>query len=390
MRREARVGVLVIMAFIVLGIGVFLVSERRNLFALKNSYFIELQTVSGLAQGSPVHLDGVGVGSIQRIVLPQEIERKMLTVWVTADRRYAERIREDSLATIKTLGLLGDKYIDITSGTTLTAAIPAGARIPAAPPTDVDRLIATGGDVMGNVMSISYSLRHILERMEAGEGILGELTTDSEEGTRAKNSLLEVIESIRQVTQQIREGDGTVARLINDDSLALKLEGSFDELDGLLSELRHGEGVLPALLHDPETRDQLDRLLVGFRETSERLALITAAVEDGEGLLNRMIHDEEYAQVLTQELKHLLQNLRLISDRIAESQGTLGLLISDPQVYEAMNDIIVGVDESKLLRWLVRNRQKKGIEKRYEAEQSELPEPSGSEPAAGEPASDGQ
>ena len=59
----------------------------------------------------------------------------------------------------------------------------------------------------------------------------------------------------------------------------------------------------------------------------------------------------------------------MVSERIAHSQGTLGLLIADPEIYEAMNDIIVGVDESSMLRWLVRNRQQKGIKKRYDAEQ---------------------
>lgn len=101
---------------------------------------------------------------------------------------------------------------------------------------------------------------------------------------------------------------------------------------------------------------------------------ITQQIQSGDGLLSKMLNDEDYAKKLTEELQELLQNLRVVSDRIAQSQGTLGLLISDPQVYEAMNDIIVGVDESSMLRWLVRNRQKKGIEKRYDAEQLELPQ----------------
>ena len=49
-------------------------------------------------------------------------------------------------------------------------------------------------------------------------------------------------------------------------------------------------------------------------------------------------------------------------------------MIDDPQVYEAINDIIVGIDESRFLRWLVRSRQKEGIEKRYETEQEKLEE----------------
>ena len=45
-----------------------------------------------------------------------------------------------------------------------------------------------------------------------------------------------------------------------------------------------------------------------------------------------------------------------------------------PHVHEAMNDIVVGIDESSILRWQVRNRQKKGIQVRYESEQSLLEE----------------
>lgn len=379
MVREAKVGILVIAAFVVLGAGVFLVSERNNLFTLKNRYSIEFQTVGGLAQGSPVHLDGVGVGSIQRIVLPQRVEQKMLTVLVSADRRYAERIRADSVARIKTLGLLGDKYIDISSGTSNAEIIPDGGIIPAAPPTDVDRLIATGGDAMGNVVAISYSLRHILERMESGEGILGELITDNEAGTRAKEALLAAMESMRTIADQIENGQGTLARLIRDDSLVTKLESSVDHLDELLIDVREGSGLVPALLSDPEIRQKAERLLSGFEETSGYLADLTGAIESGEGLLGRMIKDEEFAEQLTQELQRLLENLRIVSDRIAQSEGTLGLLISDPQVYEAMNDIIVGVDQSSMLRWLVRNRQKKGIEVRYESEKSLLEEEPSSE-----------
>lgn len=227
---------------------------------------------------------------------------------------------------------------------------------------------------MGNVMSISYSLRQILERMEAGEGILGELTTDSESGKRAKTALLDVIESTRRITSQIDQGEGTLAMLINDGRLAERLGGSVGQLEGLMEDLRQGAGALPALLNDPQTREQLDQLLTGFRQTSERLAGITDAIQSGDGLLSRMLNDEEFARQLTEELQQLLSNLAVVSERIAESEGTLGLLISDPQVYEAMNDIIVGVDESAMLRWLIRNRQKKGIKKRYEAEKSPVQE----------------
>ena len=49
-------------------------------------------------------------------------------------------------------------------------------------------------------------------------------------------------------------------------------------------------------------------------------------------------------------------------------EGTAGKLINDPSVYESVNDILIGINESKLLRWLIRNRQQSGIQKRYDTE----------------------
>ena len=48
-------------------------------------------------------------------------------------------------------------------------------------------------------------------------------------------------------------------------------------------------------------------------------------------------------------------------------------MITDPSVYESINDILIGINESKLLRWLIRNRQQSGIQKRYTEEQKTAP-----------------
>ena len=86
---------------------------------------------------------------------------------------------------------------------------------------------------------------------------------------------------------------------------------------------------------------------------------------DNQGLLQRFLTDEDFADEVTRDLKQLIENLNLVSEKLDRGDGTLSQIINDPQLYDAMNDIVVGINESKLLRWLVRNRQKAGIEKRF-------------------------
>ena len=372
MQREVKVGLLVVAAFVILGIAVFLVSERRNMFALKNRYYIQFGTVLGLAPGSPAQLNGVTVGSVRKVVLPESVDEEFITVWIDVDRRYGDRVREDSTARIKTLGLLGDKFIEISSGSPGSPLIPSGGYVPAAPPTDVEKLLATGGDAVQNTVAISYSLRNILARMEAGEGILGELLTDSEAGRAAKQGLVAIMEAVRDISQQIQRGQGTLGQLIMDDDLVVQLEASIDRFNGVVTSLDEGDGLVADLLHNAETRDRFQTLLENLDKTTESLSAATEQLSSGEGLLPSMLNDEEMASQILGDLRELLQNLNLVSEKLASGEGTLGRLIDDPQVYEALNDIIVGIDQSKLLRWLVRNRQKSGIEVRYHDEVERL------------------
>jgi phospholipid/cholesterol/gamma-HCH transport system substrate-binding protein len=299
-------------------------------------------------------------------VLPEDVEEQYLTVWVSIDRRYADRVREDSRARIKTLGLLGDRYIELTSGSPGFTQIETGGEIRTGAATDVEKIIATGGDAVENLVAISYSLRTILERMEAGEGILGELTTKSETGTRAKKSLVETFETFRDITAKLDSGEGTLGKLINDSSLADSAESAVAHLDGILSQVESGEGAVAALLNDPATRDKVNKSLDAMSTLTQDLAALVADIKGGEGLLPTMLFDKEYGAEVRQDIQQMIMNLRVLSDRLEQGDGTLGQLINDPQVYEAMNDIIVGIDESKMLRWLVRNRQKSGIQVRYE------------------------
>lgn len=366
--REWKVGLLLLVAIVLLGFGVFLIGEQSNLFSRKNEYIIYFRTVGGLNEGNPVQLNGVEVGTVSSVVLPTDAASEQIRVEIEVEQRYADRVREDSAARIKTLGLLGDKYVDLTTGSPEAEPIPPGGVIPAAAPTDVDRLIASGEDVMDNVVQISADLRDILSRMEAGEGLLGELTTESETGRRMTDAVIETMESIQRVAENVEQGDGTLSRLINDPELADRISGSVDHLEAVLDKVDNGDGLLPALLDDPSTREEFDVTMAQLREVSENLSAFSRDLQQGDGLLPRLMGDEAYADEVTGEIQRVLERIDNLVTKLDEGEGTAGKLINDPSVYEAVQDIVVGIDESRLLRWLIRNRQQKGIEQRYEEE----------------------
>lgn len=361
-----KVGLLLLVALGVFAVGIFLIGERRNLFTSKNDYSILLDSVGGLDQGSNVQLDGVNVGSISEIVLGEDVRQSKIEVHVKIEARYAGRIREDSMARIRTLGLLGDKYIEISSGTPGFPEVPDGGLIGTAPVTDVDHLRASGEDLIQNVIRITDQLTTILARMERGEGLLGELTRDVEPNRKVTTELLSTLESVRGMFDDMRSGQGPVPRLLNDADLGSKLESTVTRLDLLLEKAESGQGALSMLLTDSTQKDRIARSLASIERASTSLELVSAELEGTSGLLPKIVNDEEYGAKVTAELKTLVENLNRIAEKLDRGEGSAAKLINDPQLYQAMKDIVVGVNDSAILRRLIRNRQKKGAEKRLE------------------------
>lgn len=374
-----RVGLLVITAAVVFAVAVLLIGDRQNLFTAKNRYFIRLVTVSGLQVGSQVKLNGVGVGSVTKIVLPVDMRENLLQVWISVESRFAERIREDSVARIKTLGLLGDKYIELTSGSPAAETIPEDGEIPAAPQTNVEQLTEAGEDVMNNVLTISSQLSKILGRMEKGEGLLGEMTMNVEPQHKVTTELFETLASLKKVADDIEHGDGAVPRLIHDPELAEHLAGSVDRLDSFLTKTDEGKGLLPALIQDSEQKERFAHAVENLEHATQKLADVADRLESSDAFLGRLINDEAYGRQTTEELRRLLTNLGDVAEKLNKGDGSAARLINDPSFAQALEDIVVGVNDSKLLRWLIRNRQKAGIHKRYDDTRDQL-EQQGTEP----------
>ena len=98
---------------------------------------------------------------------------------------------------------------------------------------------------------------------------------------------------------------------------------------------------------------------------------MTAELRGEAGLLPRIINDKEYGEALTRDLRSLVENLNRVAEKLDHGDGTAAKLMNDPQLYQAMKDIVAGVNEAAILRRLIRNRQKKGAEKRLDEERAE-------------------
>jgi len=375
-----RVGLLVSASLVILMLFLFFIGSEQKIFARKNEYEVRLENVSGLAEGNPVKMSGVTIGVIRDIKLPSDPKQKSVEILLMIDRKYAERVRGDSRVRLKKLGLLtGDSFIDVTPGTPRFPSLEPGSEIPAQRQTDVESLISSGEDLVDNFVQISYSLKNILARIDRGEGLLGEITTAPETRQRITDTFLTTLNKTNAALTHLESGRGVLGKLIYDDAYSEQLTASLasaaQSLAGITGTVQKsfesGNGALPALLNDPEGKKRVYDLVDNLRTTSANLAAFTGTLQTGQGLVPRLINDKTYGDQALSEFTLLVRQLNEVVAKVNNGQGSAGKLITDPTIYESINDILVGINESKLLRWLIRNRQQAGIERRAtEAQQA--------------------
>lgn len=382
--KTIRVGALVTSAAIVLMVFLFFIGSEQKIFARKNEYKVRLDTVAGLAEGNPVKISGVTVGVVKDIYLPQDPKQKDVDITLMVDRKYSDRIRGDSRARMKKLGLLaGDSYIDISPGSPRFDPLEPGSLIPSARQTNVDQLISSGEDLVDNFVQISYSLKNVLARVDRGEGLLGELTQTPETKQRITDTMLATLNKTNSILSHVESGKGVLGKLVYDDQYGEQLTTSLAKAAASLQSIagnvqnsfENGQGALPALLNDPDGKKRVLELVENLRVTSANLAEFTSSMKGGQGLVPRLLNDRVYGDQALTEFNALIHQLNEAVGKLNSGQGTAGKLISDPSVYESINDILIGINESKMLRWLIRNRQERGIEKRVETEQKTPPPP---------------
>src|SRR3981081_3729591 len=111
MSREFRLGLFIVATLLILAAGVFLIGDKQLLFRSTYHVKTEFQNVVGLDKGADVRVGGIHKGSVQRIDLPKNPEGKV-TVVMGLESATRDILKKDSLASIKSEGLLGDKYVE--------------------------------------------------------------------------------------------------------------------------------------------------------------------------------------------------------------------------------------------------------------------------------------
>ncbi len=285
-------------------------------------------------------------GNLQSIRLVLKIDDKF-TYW----------IKKDSEVTIGSIGLLGDKYVDISIGR--TDVPPRKTKegyifIEGINEATMRQLMVGANDLIANFGEISETIKSITTKLDTGQGTIGQLINSSalhDSLTATIRSLGRTVNDAGTLMTSIQDGKGTLGQMIQNRQLYDEINGTLAEIRNFVSKLNQSQGTLNKLIQDPA-------LYNNIRQLTAKIDTILARIEKGEGTVGKLTVDD----TLYVEARDSLQKIREILVQIDQGRGTIGMLLKDKQLYDNLNEALA---ELVKLTYDIRKNPKKYLKIKF-------------------------
>lgn len=323
---QARVGLVIVLSLIVLAFGIFQVGRLFDVFASRYSLYTLVENSAGLSSGAPVTLAGQRVGQIdevQFIPVHERVGNANVRIEFSINRNIQDQIREDSYAVLRTQGLLGDRYIDISPGSPTHPILAEGDLIRSRPALDIEQVIETAARTLDDVQEIAVELKTTTARLARGEGTMGALLSDD----RLYERMTAATTELSGLLATVNRADGTIARLIRDPAMYEQMESALVRLDSIGATILGGRGTLGRLVHDDALYDGLLGVVDRADTTLAHVEGFVGGLTEADGTISRLLEDPELYDQLLRAIVDIQDLIRAIRDNPREYRPDVNIRV---------------------------------------------------------------
>lgn len=313
-----RVGFFIFIAFLFFIAAILVLGRKRNMFQPTIKISTVFRDVRGLQVGNNVRFTGIEVGTIVDISI---LSDTAVAVEMSMDKQVVPYIKKNSVATIGSDGLMGNKIVIILPGTPGTDNVKPDDILPSIEPIEMDDIISDIQNSSSKISQVADNLIEITEKINNGDGLFGKVFTDSDFSADLETSGKNIAE----------------------------LSGNLAEITG---KLNGGESIMGKILFDPEFSDQWETTTQNLSAISDNLEEISGKMNNGDGALGKFLTDTAMASNFSnasRDLEIVLANLAEVSVKLNDERNALHKFIADTAFADSLevllNKVNVGVVE---------------------------------------------
>jgi len=310
------------LALLVLFLTVFFAGGIERMFSPKVELQAQIQDVKGLRNGSPVWLSGIEIGSVKEIKLHPD---HGTLVTLSIKKSALPFVRKDSHVSVLTIGLLGDKYIELSAGSQQAGPAGSGDTLKESPQIELKEIMETSATSIQKMTEFLKKVESLVSKIDTGHGSMAKLISDP----ALYDNLAEATKTLSLAVKDLRVARGSLKLLIEDPSLYNKMLAAASSLEDFGKKLNDSSGTIGKLIEDPSL---YNRMLA----TSSSMAEFSRKLNEGSGSLRRLAEDP----VLYENLNKASLQLSSILERIDRGEGVAGKLVGDQELAAELAQII--------------------------------------------------
>ena len=317
-----KVGLLAMVALVILGVLIFLLTGNSSPFASKATLYTFLEDSAAINENAPVRLNGIRIGTVKKIALSGLADpAKIIRMDLEVDDKYLVAIPVDSQAGVGAENVLGTKYINIKKGLS-KSTVRAGATLNAKDTSDFNDVIEQGNTLLVQLQAILKRVDAIVGVVEQGKGSIGKLLVDEE----LYNRILATVAEVQSLSTALNSNKGTLGKLVYDDALYNDVRGTVARLDLVIDNINSGQGTAGKLIKDPAMYDNANKAILDIRR-------MLKDIDDGKGTVGKLLKSDD----LHNQISSTLGKVDTMIDKMNAGQGTIGQLLVNPSLYDSLN-----------------------------------------------------
>ena len=252
-RSEIRAGAFLLLSFSILVVMVFVVSDVQSLFKKKKEVKVLFAFSDGIEKNAPVRYSGIRIGKVEGVrIAPEHGDRVEVTLSVYQDTV----IKQDTKVEIKTLGLVGGKYVELSNGTAKARPLGPNEVLMGEKSIKIEDLTKIALEVAGKIKNVATNLDRTL-----GDPAL----------TRSIKTSVQNLQEISQNINVMTSSKDEVAKALKDlPELLAKLEEIADNLKAITDKTDMIIG---------DNKKNIDAMLESFKDTAQNLKETTDDVK---------------------------------------------------------------------------------------------------------------
>ena len=229
--KRVWVGVFVVGGLLLFAFGLFVIGSFNQVFGGHFTVYTDFTAVDTLTKGARVRVSGMNAGQISAIDVPPTPESKF-RLTLSVDEKFRALVREDSVATIDTSGMVGSKFVDIKIGSGNSPECDK-CTLPSQAPFSMTALMKEGSGLVKNVQTTIDDVRKHADSAidnfsSIATNVNGVIThVRPKVETIASNAAL-LTGNANAIAVDLRQGRGTAGKLLTDETMASNVEATIN------------------------------------------------------------------------------------------------------------------------------------------------------------------